>query len=135
MKGVVAAVKKITEKSIQKYRAFLVAEEKSVATVEKYLYDIRAFAARLSGGNLCRAQILEYKKHLCAAYAPRSVNSKLSSLNSFFSFCGRHDLKVKTLKLQRSIFADSERELSKAEYERLLRAAKERGNERLCLLM
>ena len=72
MKGVVAAVKKITEKSIQKYRAFLVAEEKSVATVEKYLYDIRAFAARLSGGNLCRAQILEYK-NICAQRTLRGV--------------------------------------------------------------
>ena len=135
MKGVVAAVRKITEKSIQKYRTFLIAEEKSGATVEKYIYDIRAFAARLAGKELCRTHMLEYKKYLCARYAPRSVNSKLSSLNSFFSFCGWHDLKVKALKLQRSIFADSERELSKAEYERLLRAASARGNERLCLIM
>ena len=128
-------MRKITEKSIQKYRTFLIAEEKSGATVEKYIYDIRAFAARLAGKELCRTHMLEYKKYLCARYAPRSVNSKLSSLNSFFSFCGWHDLKVKTLKLQRSIFADSERELSKAEYERLLRAASARGNERLCLIM
>ena len=128
-------MRKITEKSIQKYRTFLIAEEKSGATVEKYIYDIRAFAARLAGKELCRTHMLEYKKYLCARYAPRSVNSKLSSLNSFFSFCGWHDLKVTTLKLQRSIFADSELELSKAEYERLLRAASARGNERLCLIM
>ena len=120
---------------ITDFKKALCGGEKSPRTVEKYLRDVSAFFAWAGSAELDKSAVLSYKEQLCARYAPQSVNSILSSLNSFFSFCGWHDLKVKTLKLQRSIFADSERELSKAEYERLLRAASARGNERLCLLM
>ena len=58
----------------------------------------------------------------------------LSSLNSFFDYAGAHELKVKTLKIQRRIFASGERELKKEEYGRLLSAAKKKG-ERLFLLL
>lgn len=68
-------------------------------------------------------------------YKPRSVNSILSSLNSFFSFLGWQDCKVKTIKIQHRIFADKNRELTEAEYVRLLRAAKDMRNRRLYYLM
>ena len=59
----------------------------------------------------------------------------LSSLMSFFSFLGWSDLKVKSLKIQRRIFDSEEKELTKAEYQRLLQAAKAKQNERLYLLL
>ena len=128
-------MKRITPKTICKFKAHLTDEEKSKATIEKYIRDITAFAAWSKNKELCKAKVLEYKESLVEQYAPGSVNSMLSSLNAFFIFMGWYELKVKTLKMQRKIFADKERELTKAEYGRLLSAAKSRGKERLNLLM
>ena len=124
----------VTESLTVGFKNYLISAEKSENTVEKYIRDLRHFAAFLKG-EVTREKVLAYKKELCEDYAPASVNSMLSSLNAFFDFAGRIDLKVKTLKISRRIFTDSERELKKSEYERLLLAAKEKKDERLCLLM
>ena len=79
--------------------------------------------------------MLEYKNALIEKYAPTTVNSVLASLNGFFEFNERYDLKVKNLKLQKQIFCQKDKELTKAEYERLLTAAKNKKNERLYLVM
>ena len=128
-------MKKITDKIIEKFRKYLIDEEKSVATLEKYIRDIRAFRVWLGGEQLCKAKVMEYKEYLIGSYAPASVNSILSSLNSFFDFTGEYGLKVKNLKIQKQIFAKNEKELTKAEYDRLLAAAKAEGNQKLNLLM
>lgn len=128
-------MRKVTKELLQKYREHLVCEEKADATVEKYVRDITAFVRWLKGRDVDKKIVLEYKQNLMTKYAPASVNSVLSSLNGFFLFNEWYDLKVKALKIQRRIFSDSEKELSKAEYERLLKAAREKGNERLYLLM
>ncbi len=126
----------ITHESINLYKTFLQEEEKSQNTITKYMRDVRAFALWMAEKNLCKQTVLAYKEHLLAQnYAPRSINSVLSSLNSFFHYCGIHHLKVKMLKIQRQIFAQKTRELSVGEYERLLLAAKRKGNEKLYLLM
>ena len=59
----------------------------------------------------------------------------LSSLNGFFGFLGWEECKVKFLKIQRRTFRDQEKELSRAEYERLLETARENKNSRLALLL
>ena len=128
-------MKKITDKIIKKFREYLIDEEKSKATIEKYIRDITAFAAWLDGADLTKVKVLEYKEYLIKNYAPASVNSVLSSLNSFFGFNEEYGLKVKSLKIQKQIFAKNEKELTKAEYERLLKAAKSKGNRKLFLLM
>ena len=97
--------------------------------------DIRFFREWLQGRGIDKSVVIEYKKELCNRYAVKSVNSMLSSINAFFVFMNWHDLKIKTLKIQRRIFADKSKELSKAEYERLLIAAQNRKNERLYYLM
>ena len=128
-------MKKITDKIIKKFREYLIDEEKSKATIEKYIRDITAFAAWLDGADLTKVKVLEYKEYLIKNYAPASVNSVLSSLNSFFGFNEEYGLKVKNIKIQKQIFAKNEKELSKAEYNRLLAAAKSKGNRKLFLLM
>lgn len=128
-------MKKITDKIIEKFRKYLIDEEKSVATLEKYIRDIRAFRVWLGGEQLCKAKVMEYKEYLIGSYAPASVNSILSSLNSFFDYNNEYGLKVKTLRIQKQIFAKDEKELTKAEYGRLLTAAKAEGNQKLYLLM
>ena len=128
-------MKIITDKHIENFTNYLQNEERAAATVEKYIRDVAAFSAWLGGREIGKNAVLAYKEYLIETYAPASVNSVLSSLNSFFRFAGWHDCHVKTLKIQRQIFAKSEKELTKAEYERLLNAAQKKGNRRLYYLM
>ncbi len=125
----------INNEIINKFKLYLYESEKSDNTIEKYMRDIRFFREWLGGMEFDKSTVLRYKKELCEKYAPKSVNSIISSLNALFVFMNWHELKVKTLKIQRQIFADKEKELTKAEYERLLTAAKNKGNERLYYLM
>ncbi len=125
----------ITKELLENYKSYLINEEKSAATIEKYTHDVAAFSVWLSEKEIEKTDVLLYKAELVEQYAPASVNAVLSSLNSFFAYMGWYDLRVKNLKIQRQIFASSDKELTKAEYERLLSAAKERKNERLYLLM
>lgn len=125
----------VSDENIKKFEEYLYAEERSCNTIEKYIRDIRFFRGRLQGGNVDKSALVKYKKELCERYAAKSVNSMLSSVNAFFVFMGWYDLKVKTLKIQRRIFSDKSKELSKPEYERLLAAAKNRKNKRLYYLM
>ena len=127
--------RKITNELITEFEMYLYEEERSGNTIEKYMRDIRFFREWLQDRNIDKSVVIEYKKELCERYAIKSVNSMLSSINAFFIFMGWYDLKVKTLKIQRRIFADKSKELSKTEYERLLAAAKNRNNERLYYLM
>ncbi|MBP3361792.1 MAG: tyrosine-type recombinase/integrase [Clostridia bacterium] len=128
-------MKKITIKLINQFKNYLIYEEKSKATIEKYIRDITAFMIWIGERELEKTMVIEYKQKIVTEYAPKSVNSMLSSLNSFFIHSGRHDCIVKTLKIQKQIFANKEKELTKAEYERLLVAAEKKSNRRLYLLM
>ena len=127
--------RKITNELITEFEMYLYEEERSGNTIEKYMRDVRFFREWLKDGRIEKSVIIGYKKELCERYAIKSVNSMLSSLNAFFLFMGWHDLKIKTLKVQRCIFADKSKELTKPEYERLLTAAKNKKNERLYYLM
>ena len=128
-------MKKITKELIKKFRRYLIEEEKAAATVEKYIRDINVFADWLGDKELDKETVLTYKENLIKNYAPASVNSVLSSLNSFFTFNEWYNLRVKNLKIQRQTFANKDNELNKEEYERLLTAAKSKGNEQLYFLM
>lgn len=125
----------ITSGKIAAFQRYLREEERAVSTVEKYGRDITAFSRWLGKTKPDREAVLRYKSYLCGRFLPASVNSMLSSLNSFFRFCGWHELQVKALRVQRQLFSAEEKQMSKAEYERLLKAAKEKHNERLYLLM
>lgn len=128
-------MRKITAKSIKLFKDNLINEEKAQSTIYKYLHDVNEFQIWLNGQELCKTTILIYKSHLCDHYAPTSVNATLSSLNSFFNFMEWYDLRVKNLKIQKQIFASTDKELNKSEYTRLLQAAKQKEDERLYLLL
>lgn len=125
----------ITKSDISKYEEYLINEEKSTATLEKYLRDVKSLAEWLGERELTKSSLLEYKEYLTQKYAPGSVNSAISSLNSYFTYKELYSLRIKTLKIQKQIFSSRERELTKAEYERLLLAAKRSGNDRMYFLM
>lgn len=126
---------RITGRTIAAFGAYLRREEKSAATVGKYLRDVRAFARYLGEGEVEKAAVLRYKAELSSRYAPRSVNATLAALNSLFAFLGWHDCRVRSVRWQRQVYCPEERELTRAEYLRLCRAAREKRNERLYLIL
>ena len=125
----------ITAKTIAEFKEHLILEERSAATIEKYIRDVKAFSAYTQSAAVTKETVIAYKKHLQENYAVRSVNSMLASINSLFAFLGWHDLKVKSLKLQQQVFCPEEKELTKAEYARLCRTAERKHNERLNLIL
>lgn len=126
----------ITETELENYAVWLQENEKAKPTIEKYLKDIRSFACWLGGSPVTKEQTALWKQHLLDRhYAPVTINSKLAALNSFLSFTGRGDCRVKFLKIQRRMFRDQSRELTRAEYDRLISTAGELGRHRLALLM
>ena len=126
----------ITESIIEKFKTYLQNEEKSTNTIEKYIRDVKAFADYANSFNVTKEMVIGYKNKLISDnYAVRSINSMIASLNSLFVFVGWNDLKVKSIKLQRQIYCPEEKELTKAEYLRLVNTAKQKGNERLNLLI
>ena len=126
----------LTEEMAKAFEKYLRREEKSENTVKKYLRDVRAFAAYLNGAEVTKETVITFKSKLLGeSYSVRSINSMLASLNGLFSFLGWEDCRVKSVKLQRQIYCPEEQELTKAEYIRLVHTAKQKGNERLNLIL
>ncbi len=126
----------ISAQLLLRFGAHLRESEKAGATVEKYIRDVRGFAAFLGGREISKPLAIEYKRHLLAkGYAVRSVNSAIASLNCFFAFADKLSCRLKTLRLQRQTYCPEEKELSRREYEQLVAAAEKKGNERLCLIL
>lgn len=119
---------KLTEAHIAAYAAHLRREERASATVEKYLHDVRAFAAWLGERGLTRENTALWKAALVeGGLSAATVNVRLAALNGLLRFLGREDCRVKFLRVQRRAFRDAGRELSRGEYLRLLEKADRRS--------
>lgn len=126
----------LTMEQITAYRTWLSGEEKSAGTIEKYLRDIGAFARWLKGAPVSKDRTSEWKTHLLAqGYAPVTINSMLAALNGLFHFLGWDECRSKFLRIQRRLFREERRELTRGEYDRLLETARSLGRERLALVM
>lgn len=126
----------LSDKTISVFRDYLEEGEKSTATIDKYIHDVRMFFQYCGECRITKEILVEYKQHLLSrGYAVRSVNSIIASLNSLLSFLGQGELRLKSLKIQQQMFCPEEKELTKAEYERLCRAAERKHNERLSLII
>lgn len=129
-------IQELSAERIAAYGQYLRTEERSSGTVEKYLRDVRAFAAWMGGVPVTKELAAGWKEHLhFQGYAPATINSMLAAINGLFHFLGWDECRVKFLKVQRRLFRDAGRELTRPEYDRLLETARERGQERLALLM
>ncbi len=98
----------ITEKMIAEFKEHLILEERSVATIQKYIRDVKTFTVYAQNSTITKGIVVAYKKYLQENYAVRSVNSMLASINSFFSLFGWNDLKVKSLKLQQQVYVGAQ---------------------------
>ncbi len=124
----------LTNEGIREFANFLCREEKSAATQEKYMRDVRAFCVYAADGEITKELMVAWKKHLVEqGYAVRSINSMLASVNSLLDFLGLPGCKVKNIRVQQQTYCAEDKELTKAEYLRLLEASKK--NEQLNLVL
>lgn len=121
--------------TIEKYVCHLKEQERAENTTQKYQHDLHVLYQWLAGRDLGKELLIEWKKYLTGNYAVSSVNSMLAAVNGFLHFMEWQDWAVKPLKVQRSLFSDAHKELTKDEYIRLVRTAYSDGNERLALVL
>lgn len=128
--------RKLTSEQINTFVQYLWVEEREPGTIEKYLRDIQSFTVWAGYRGVSKELVAEWKEYLrTGGYQPETINSKLSALNKFFAFLKWDDCRVKYLKIQRRLFRQADRNLTKEEYSKLLGTARSLGKERLALLM
>ena len=128
----------MTEDLLGQYEQYLKEEERSRATVEKYLRDVRKFRDYLDVAGRIefdKELVLEYKQYLNEQYKTTSANSMLAAVNSFLEYIGRGEYKVKLFKIQRVQFCEKERELTEKDYEKLVHMAERKGDIRMSMLL
>ncbi|MBQ8202989.1 MAG: tyrosine-type recombinase/integrase [Clostridia bacterium] len=125
----------VTKQAIELFEKYLIESEKANATLEKYKRDIRSFAEYVKGSPINKALVLDYKASLEQTYTARSANSMLAALNSFLRFLGWYDLCVKQFKIQRDAYCSEEKELSRTEYEAIVKTAERKNNQRISLVV
>ena len=127
--------REINQKLIVNYKNHLIDEEKSLATITKYIRDIEKFYQYADKKEVTKELVKLYKEELMKSYKPTSINSMLAALNQFFEYNGWLECKIKELKIQKRVFLEESKELSKDEYKRLVNAARKQKNERLYVLL
>jgi len=125
----------ITNTLLETFEQSLYDDEKSKVTIEKYKRDIQKFVTFSGEKEIDKQVVLAYKAELEKTYAITSANSMLAAINTLFRFAGWFELCVKQFKVQKAVYCPEEKELTKREYEALIRAAKEKQNERLSLII
>lgn len=126
----------VTEHEIGRFAEYLQTQERQKATIQKYIHDVSALAQFMQGSIGSKKQLIEFKEYLLArGYAVSSVNSMLAAINQFLVFEEHPEWKLRFLKVQRSTFSSKERELTREEYERMIKTAEKQKDERLAMLL
>ena len=125
----------ITRAMIKEFQDYLWEHEKAKLTIQKYISEIENLKEFLQGQPIEKSRLLEYRGQLQERHKARTVNAKLSAVNAYLVFSGMEDCKVKLLKIQHCSFIEENKELSEAEYRRLLSSAGKLKNKRMYYLL
>ncbi|MFI3116198.1 MAG: tyrosine-type recombinase/integrase [Clostridia bacterium] len=120
---------------LTKYKIHLIENEKSPATIEKYIRDVKNLLNFLQKEGVSKIKLLEYKENLIKTYAPASVNSMLASVNSYLDFLELEQLKIKPIKIQKQLFVEKNKEINLNDYQKLIKTAENKGDFRLSLII
>lgn len=121
---------------LDRFKAHLEEQECSCATIKKYCHDVQVLSDFCHGEVKEKAQLIAFKKFLQeSGYAASSINSMLAATNRFLTFVGYANWKLRFLKIQRSNFVSQDKELSRIEYEKMVRTAQKRGDDRMSALL
>lgn len=129
--------KKITKAMLEEYKAYLYEQEKSKATIQKYMCDLKKLVDFVDDKEMSKSLAIQYKEYLKdnEGYKTSSVNSFLVAANRFFEFMGWYEFRVKTFKLQKEVFMPESNELSKGEYKQLVETALGNGKIRIGMII
>ena len=127
--------KRCPKSSLEGYRFFLKAHDMKPNTIDKYMRDVGKFLAFIRDGRLDHGAVARYREYLLANYKDTSANSMLAALNGYLKYIGRAECCVRLLKIQRRLFLDESRELTRREYERLVQQAESDGNLRMAHIL
>lgn len=125
----------VDKTKLKEFQKHLMQEEKSSATIKKYMREVELFSEFLRGKGVNKEIILAYREYLLNQFQAQTVNGKLSAISAYLKFAGWDHLAVKLIKVQRRSFLSEDKELTDVEYRRLLTAAKQQHNLRLYYLM
>lgn len=125
----------ITESEIEEYCHWLYCQEKSQVTIQKYRYYLEQFRQFLEGNSISKEGVILWKTALRKKFSPVTANGALAAVNGFFKYNGWPDCRVKFFKVSCNVFCTEQKELTKEEYKRLVRAAKENKKERLVMIL
>jgi len=125
----------ITAEILLQYQEYLYEEEKAAATIKKYICDLKKLLNYASGREITKRMMIGYKEDLRKGYKLTSINSFLVAANRLFEYLGWFDLRVKTYRIQKEVFVPKDRDLSKAEYKKLVQAAIKKGKKRLAMII
>jgi len=120
---------------MKEFKTYLKENEKSPATIEKYIRDVKHFFSFAAGRSISKQLVIDYKEHLTQNYAITSANSMLAALNVYLEFMGCKECAVKRFAVQKSAYCSENKELTREEYNRLVRAAQTKGDQRLKLII
>ena len=123
----------LSDKLLKMYIQYLREQERSESTIKSYQRELMSFQLYLDERPITKDILLAYKAMLTAQYSPSTCNVTISALNSFLRYIDREDLFVKPLRIQKQIFENQDKELSKKDYNKLVRAAIINGDERTAL--
>lgn len=123
----------ITNRTIKKFEISLHEQERSSSTISNYIREIKALQFYANCEPIEKSKLLEYKAMLTSKYKPATVNVAIAAINSYLKFVGKTELMLKSVKVQKNSFENSDKELSKMDYEKLIKTAIQSKNERLAL--
>ncbi|MDR2358032.1 MAG: tyrosine-type recombinase/integrase [Oscillospiraceae bacterium] len=122
--------------TVSEFAKQLVMEERSAATVEKYARYAGKFLKRYGATHgVTRDAVIEWKREVSERYTAAGANGMIAAVNSFVMFLGRPELKVSSIKVQRRVVAESDRQLTDEEAKRLIKAAGRKGNRKMEVAM
>lgn len=127
--------REITRQTIEAYSQWLYQNEKSPATIQKYRHSLELFSQYAKGRPVSKELVLKWKEQLRERMAPGTVNGALAALNGFFRYKHWEDCVVKLIRIRKRVYCLEQKELSREEYTRLVRAAKDAGNERMVMVL
>ena len=120
---------------LKEHENFLLEQEFSMNTVQKYVRDVRKFLEYAGTEEPEKKITLQYKEYLLDHYQISSVNSMLASMNSYLKYLGKNECCVRSCRIQRQIFRSDSLELSREEYQTLINTALKKGKYRLSCIM
>ena len=124
---------KVTDKLINQFIKYLQEQEKSQSTIVSYKRELFPLQMFFDDSSLNKDSLLRYKTIITKQYKPSTCNVSISAINCFLKYINRQDLFLKPLKIQKTIFEPAEKELTKKDYNKLIKAALINGDERTAL--